>query len=147
VWSSSSTEVTFNRHALENVELPLCLIRCMESEGLGACWRLVMSFTLKPLWLLRKAPGTHWIGGCMGPRDGPDTLMKVKELLPTGNRTPSFSPNQSRYWLSYLAFCYGLCTSSCVVQETTWVLLTVSMQALCIISTSFVRISRVVCIL
>jgi len=38
VWSSSSTEVTFNRHAVWNVEIPLCLIRCMESEGLGTCW-------------------------------------------------------------------------------------------------------------
>jgi hypothetical protein len=36
----------------------------------------------------------------MDPRAGPDTLMKIKELRPTGNRTPSFRPSQSRYWLN-----------------------------------------------
>jgi hypothetical protein len=122
-----------------NVEIPLCLIRCIESEGLDTCWKLVMSFTLMPLWLVRKSsryPLDRWL---YGPQNW-SGHTKIKELPPTRNRTPSFRPNQSRVWLSYLAFCHELCTSSCVVHHTTWFILTVSVRALFVFSTSFVRI-------
>jgi hypothetical protein len=40
-----------------------------------------------------RAPGTHWIGGWVGPRAGLEDVEKI--LDPTGTRTPtprSFSP-------------------------------------------------------
>jgi hypothetical protein len=42
-----------------------------------------------------RAPHTHWIGGCVGPRHG-----KVKILAPAGTRTPTHlvvQPVVSRY--------------------------------------------------
>jgi hypothetical protein len=33
------------------------------------------------------APGTHWVGGWVGPRTGLDDLLKI--LDPTGTRTPT----------------------------------------------------------
>jgi hypothetical protein len=32
------------------------------------------------------ASGTHWTGGCVGPRGGLDTAEKRKFLAPAGNR-------------------------------------------------------------
>jgi hypothetical protein len=54
----------------------------------------------------RKQPhGTHWIGGRLGPRAGPDSMKKKKSLAPSGNRALLFQPvAQSLYWLSYLSF-------------------------------------------
>jgi hypothetical protein len=40
--------------------------------NLGCRWRGVVSFTLLLLYSRRKAPGTHWIGGWVGPRTGLD---------------------------------------------------------------------------
>jgi hypothetical protein len=31
-----------------------------------------------------RAPGTHWIGGCVGPRAGLDDMKKRKFLTPPG---------------------------------------------------------------
>jgi hypothetical protein len=45
-----------------------------------------------------RVPGTHWIGGWVGPRTGLDTAEKI--LHPTGTRTPTPSVVQlvaSRY--------------------------------------------------
>jgi hypothetical protein len=36
----------------------------------------------------KTAPGTHWMGGWLGPRDGLDNVKK-KYLPYVGNRTPS----------------------------------------------------------
>jgi hypothetical protein len=38
-----------------------------------------------------RAPGTHWIGGWVGPRAGMDALTLV------GNRTPAVRPVARRY--------------------------------------------------
>jgi hypothetical protein len=35
-----------------------------------------------------KKPGTHWIGGWVGPRAGLDFWRKEKSLAPTGIPTP-----------------------------------------------------------
>jgi hypothetical protein len=48
----------------------------------------------------KKAPGTHWKGGWVGPRGCLDAVEKRKSLVPTRNQTyvpPSFSPKRSRY--------------------------------------------------
>jgi len=57
-------------------------------------------FTPLPLYLRGKSPGTHWIGGYMGPRAGLDAVEKRKipnprrELKP---RTPIVQPVTNRY--------------------------------------------------
>jgi hypothetical protein len=38
-----------------------------------------------------RAPGIHWIGGWVGPRNGLKTINK-KYLAPTGNLTPVVYP-------------------------------------------------------
>jgi hypothetical protein len=40
-------------------------------------------------------PGTHWIGGWVGPRAGLDVVEK--SLAPARNRTPVFQPVARRY--------------------------------------------------
>jgi hypothetical protein len=40
----------------------------------------VVSFTPLPLYLRERAPGTHWIGGWVGPRAGLDDVEKRKFL-------------------------------------------------------------------
>jgi hypothetical protein len=42
-----------------------------------------------------RAPGTHWIGGWVGPRAGLDDMEKKKILVPTGTRIPDPSVVQS----------------------------------------------------
>jgi hypothetical protein len=53
---------------------------------------------------VERAPGTHWLGGCMGPRAGLDNVKKRKfltllklEMRPLGRP----ARNQSLYQLSY----------------------------------------------
>jgi hypothetical protein len=48
------------------------------------------------------APGTHWIGGCLGPRAGPDAMVQRKISCPCRESNPgrpAHSP--SLYRLSY----------------------------------------------
>lgn len=76
------------------VEIPLCLIRCMESEGLGPCWRLVMSFTLMPLWLLRKSwryPLGRWL---CGPQSWSGHTYEGKRTPPSHRESNSIVPSQ-----------------------------------------------------
>jgi hypothetical protein len=69
---------------------------CWESGGIAP------SFLISALdgreWLVSRpclfnseegAPGIHWIGGCMGPRDGLDTWKGQKSLSLAGNRIPA----------------------------------------------------------
>jgi hypothetical protein len=49
-------------------------------------WRLVDSFTFRPLNPQEKVPGTHWTGGCVGLRAGLDTEANSKICSPGGNR-------------------------------------------------------------
>jgi hypothetical protein len=35
---------------------------------------------------------THWTGGWVGPRAGPDAMKKTKNLSPAGNRTQAVQP-------------------------------------------------------
>jgi hypothetical protein len=43
---------------------------------LGTRWRWVVSFTPQPLYTKEGVPGTHSIGGWMGPRAGLDTVKR-----------------------------------------------------------------------
>jgi hypothetical protein len=45
---------------------------------LGTRWKWVVSFTSQPLYPQRKSPGTHWIGGWVGPRAVLDMVVKRK---------------------------------------------------------------------
>jgi hypothetical protein len=63
-------------------------------------WRWVVSFTTRPIYLREKAPGTHWIGGWVGPRAVLDTVVKRKIPSPrreSNPRTPIVQPVAQRY--------------------------------------------------
>jgi hypothetical protein len=54
----------------------------MKTEGgvdildLDTSWRRVVSFTPRPLYTRGNSPGTHWIGGWVGPRTGLDVVER-----------------------------------------------------------------------
>jgi len=48
----------------------------------------VVSLTPRPLYARGRAPGTHWIGGWVGPRAGLDAIANRKIPAPPGNVTP-----------------------------------------------------------
>jgi hypothetical protein len=56
---------------------------------LGTIWSSVVSFTPRQLYLRERAPGTHWIGGWVGPTARLDVMEKRKYLVPAGNRIPA----------------------------------------------------------
>jgi hypothetical protein len=52
-----------------------------------------VSFTSRPLYPRERAPGTHWIGGWVGPRAGLDAVVKRKIPNPCQDSNPrSYSP-------------------------------------------------------
>jgi hypothetical protein len=66
----------------------------------------VVSFTPLPLNPRERAPGTHWIGGWLGPRAGLDDVENRKFLTLTGlELQPLGHPahSQSLYQLHYLS--------------------------------------------
>jgi hypothetical protein len=72
----------------------------------------VVSFTFRPLYPQRKSPGTHSIGGWMGPITGMDDVEKRKFLtLPGFDLRPLGRParSQSLYWLrvTYTSITYS----------------------------------------
>jgi hypothetical protein len=71
---------------------------------LDASCRWVVSFTSRPLYLWERAPGTHWLGGWVGPRVSLDNVKKGKfftlpvlELRSLGWLTRSQSLYRLRY--------------------------------------------------
>jgi hypothetical protein len=65
----------------------------------------VVSLTPRPLYPRGKNPGTHWIGGWVGPRVGLDDMQKRKFLTVTGLELQLLgrpSGSQSLYRLRYL---------------------------------------------
>jgi hypothetical protein len=60
----------------------------------------VVSFTPRPLYPKENAPGTHWIGGWVGPRAILDTVVKRNIPSPrreSNPRTPIVQPVAQRY--------------------------------------------------
>jgi hypothetical protein len=64
---------------------------------LDTIWKWVVSFTPQSLYPRRNCPGTHWIGGYMGPRSGLTLWIRKKSLAPTGDRIPAVQPIARRY--------------------------------------------------
>jgi hypothetical protein len=78
--------------------LSLCLINsALRHEGvlgsryidpnfleLGTGWKIVVSFTPRPFYPQGRSPGTHWIGGWVGFRDGLDDVEKRRFLTLPG---------------------------------------------------------------
>jgi hypothetical protein len=63
-------------------------------------WRWVVRFTPRPLYPQGKSPGTHWIGGVVGPRAVLDTVVKRKIPSPrreSNSRIPIVQPVAQRY--------------------------------------------------
>jgi hypothetical protein len=104
------------------VKLSLCLTNlALRHEGvwgswcidphfldLSTSWRWMVSFTPLPLYPSERAPGTHWIGGWVGPRAGLDYVEKRKFLtLPGLELRPLSRParSQSLYRLRYPGSC------------------------------------------
>jgi hypothetical protein len=44
-----------------------------------------------------KEPGTHYVGGCMGPRAGVNAVEKIKIHVPAVNRIPAVLPIAFHY--------------------------------------------------
>jgi hypothetical protein len=66
----------------------------------------VVSFTPRTLYPQGKNPGTHWIRGWVGPRAGPDTVVKRKIPSPCRDSDPRlWSPESSTVPLSYPGSC------------------------------------------
>jgi hypothetical protein len=64
---------------------------------LGTRWRLVVSFTPRPIYFGERAPGTHWIGGWVDTRAGLDGVEKRKFLpLPGLELLPLRRPGRSQ---------------------------------------------------
>jgi hypothetical protein len=57
----------------------------------------VVSFTPRQLYPGERAPGTHWIGGPLGPREGPNDTEKWKFLPPPGLELWLLGRAASRY--------------------------------------------------
>jgi hypothetical protein len=69
---------------------------------LGTSWRWMVGFNPRPLYPRGKASVTHWMGGSVDPRAGPDDVEKRKFLtLPGLELRPLGRPacNQSLYRL------------------------------------------------
>jgi hypothetical protein len=70
----------------------------------------VASFMVRPLYTLGQSPGTHPIGGWVGPTAGLDSVEKMKITFPARNRTPTLgrSPNSLVATLTPSFLCYAL---------------------------------------
>jgi hypothetical protein len=89
------------------VELSLCLfltehhaMKAYWGSGGIARWRRVVSFTPRPLYPRERTPGTHWIGGWVGPRAVLNAVVKRKIPSPrreSNPRTPIVQPVAQQY--------------------------------------------------
>jgi hypothetical protein len=73
---------------------------------LGTRWRWVVSFTPLLLYPLGKDPGTHWIGGWLGPGAGMDFMKKRKSYPCRESNTGHPAHNLSLHRLSYTIITY-----------------------------------------
>jgi hypothetical protein len=71
--------------------------------NLGTRWGWVISIMPRPRFTPgERTPGTHWIGGWVGPRAGLDAEARRKILCPCRGSNPDRpARSQTLYWLSY----------------------------------------------
>jgi hypothetical protein len=100
-------------HLAQKVKLSLCFDWAQRHEGvlgsrgklhsffdLSTRWRWVVSFTPRPLYPRVRVPGTHCIGGWVGPRAVLDAVVKRKIPSPrreSNPRTPIVQLVTQRY--------------------------------------------------
>jgi hypothetical protein len=79
---------------------------CIDPHFLDLCTsqRWVVSFTPQPLYPRGKAPGTHWIGGWVGPRAGLDDVGRENSwpYRDSNSDLTVVQPVASRYRSMYL---------------------------------------------
>jgi hypothetical protein len=75
------------------VKLSLCLTKHHPFFDIGSLWRYVVRFTPRLLYPQGKYPGTHCIGGWVGPRDSLDMVWKRKIPSPPPPRIEPRSSN------------------------------------------------------
>jgi hypothetical protein len=111
---SSVSFVTVINH-VKKVKMSLCLtkhhaMRTYWGSGsiaprilnLGTRWRWVVSLTHRPLYPEERTPGTHWVGGWVGPRTGQDAVVKKIILSPRQELNPGRrARSQALYRLRY----------------------------------------------
>jgi hypothetical protein len=64
---------------------------------LSTRWRWVVSFTPRPLYPRGREPGTHWIGGWVGPRAVLDAAVKRK--IPSATKFRQTATCVERSWI------------------------------------------------
>jgi hypothetical protein len=67
----------------------------------GTSWRLVFTFTPRPLYLRGNSPSAHWIRRLGGPESRSGRRGEEKILDPTGTRTPTRSRYPGSYGITY----------------------------------------------
>jgi hypothetical protein len=83
--------------------------------GLGTRWRLVVSFTPRPLYPQGKGSCTHWIGGWVGPSDVLDAVVKrnVWVIQKFSDWLPGAKTTNGRSLCNYVQlYCYFVSQSS-----------------------------------
>jgi hypothetical protein len=64
-------------------------------------WRWVVSFTPRLLYPQGKSPGTHWIGGWVGPTTVLDEVMEKKNFQPLPGLVPPIIHQVLKRYTSY----------------------------------------------
>jgi hypothetical protein len=96
---------------------------------LGTRWKWVVSFTPGRFAPRERAPGTHWIGGWVGPRAGLDAVVKRKFQAPAGTWTPDHSARSPAlyHWAipapppkQYRPLLFARCSWRCINAARSW---------------------------
>jgi hypothetical protein len=64
----------------------------------GGEWSTSLPGRVTPGEIAPPLPGTHWIGGWVGPRTGLDVMEEKKNLALVGHRTPAVQPVACTDW-------------------------------------------------
>jgi hypothetical protein len=75
--------------------------------NLSSRWRLVVSFTSRPLYPGETATGTRWMGGWVGSRAGLDVVEKRKSVASARNISPALQHVVRHYTEGYAKKCIG----------------------------------------
>jgi hypothetical protein len=87
------------RHQGVSGEWAYSSTHCLTSTFDGGEWSTSRPGSFTPR---ERDPGTHWIGGCVGPRTGLDAVVKKKFPAPAETRTPDYPAQRYTTELSRL---------------------------------------------